>query len=121
MISVKLLLLLYLFNLLMLEFVRIILWKIKSTVSVPAFFINLWDSCFCLAFDQIDDKMKALEDVIELGFKRILTSGGSDAAETGVDTLKNLVLKVILCIDFANIYLSLELYHFKTLFFLFFF
>lgn len=67
-------------------------------------------SCFYLAFDHIDDKMKALEDVIHLGFKRILTSGGSDAADAGVETLKNLVLQVILFTDFDNIYFCLELF-----------
>lgn len=35
---------------------------------------------FHRAFDRIDNKMRALDDLIELGFKRILTSGGPGKA-----------------------------------------
>lgn len=42
---------------------------------------------FHRAFDNISDKPKALEDLINLGFNRILTSGGNGTAIEGIDVL----------------------------------
>jgi len=46
---------------------------------------------FHRAFDMTNDLEKALEDLIELGFVRILTSGGADSAFNGIATLSKLV------------------------------
>lgn len=42
------------------------------------------------AFDVVEDQSAALEHAIELGFRRILTSGGAKAAPLGIDRLKHL-------------------------------
>jgi copper homeostasis protein len=42
---------------------------------------------FHRAFDNIPDKPKALEDLIHLGFQRILTSGGNGTAIEGIDVI----------------------------------
>lgn len=44
-----------------------------------------------IAFDLISDPKKSLQEVIELGFKRILTSGQSDSAFNGMKNIRNLV------------------------------
>lgn len=46
---------------------------------------------FHRAFDDCDDKARALEDVIASGCSRILTSGGCATAEEGIDILQRLV------------------------------
>jgi len=46
---------------------------------------------FHRAFDMSNDLEKALEDLIELGFVRILTSGGKNNAFEGMETIAELV------------------------------
>jgi copper homeostasis protein len=46
---------------------------------------------FHRAFDRITDQPHALETLIELGIGRVLTSGGAETAESGVDALRDLV------------------------------
>jgi len=46
---------------------------------------------FHRAFDHTPDMLSALEDVIQAGATRILTSGGANGAPEGVATLRNLV------------------------------
>jgi len=46
---------------------------------------------FHRAFDRIVDQAHALESLIELGITRVLTSGGADTAERGIDQLRDLV------------------------------
>ncbi|WP_316835342.1 copper homeostasis protein CutC [Pedobacter nutrimenti] len=48
---------------------------------------------FHRAFDMSNDLEKALEDVIETGCERILTSGGESSALKGVETLAKLIKK----------------------------
>lgn len=49
------------------------------------------EAVFHRAFDLLEDPLDALERVIDLGFRRILTSGGRGAAEDNLDALKRLV------------------------------
>ena len=51
------------------------------------------DVTFHRAFDVTRDPLKSLEDIIELGFKRILTSGQQNKAEDGLPLIKELVEK----------------------------
>ena len=46
---------------------------------------------FHRAFDRTVDPYKALDDIIECGFERILTSGHKQAAQDGIDELATLV------------------------------
>ena len=46
---------------------------------------------FHRAFDEVNDKVKALEDVINCGFKTILTSGCEANVDLGLSNLKELV------------------------------
>ncbi len=46
---------------------------------------------FHRAFDRVTDPFQALEDVIESGFERILTSGFHPTAMEGIDNLKKLI------------------------------
>jgi len=46
---------------------------------------------FHRAFDMCNDMKKALEEVIELGFERILTSGGEASALLGAEKIKALI------------------------------
>lgn len=46
---------------------------------------------FHRAFDMSNDLTKALEDLIELGFVRVLTSGGAENAYNGMETIAKLV------------------------------
>jgi copper homeostasis protein len=46
---------------------------------------------FHRAFDRIGEQMSALESLIELGVGRVLTSGGAESAERGIDQLRDLV------------------------------
>lgn len=48
---------------------------------------------FHRAFDMCRDPYKALDDLISLGCKRILTSGQQDSAEKGISLLKELVTR----------------------------
>ena len=53
--------------------------------------LNADGSVFHRAFDRCKDPMQALEDIIELGCDRILTSGQQNTAWEGRDLLKKLV------------------------------
>lgn len=46
---------------------------------------------FHMAFDEIEDKFKAIDQLVELGVDRILTKGGCENALAGKDSLKKLV------------------------------
>lgn len=46
---------------------------------------------FHRAFDRTPDQVKALEDIIKCGCKRILTSGGKPFADQGVENISELV------------------------------
>jgi copper homeostasis protein len=46
---------------------------------------------FHRAFDFVPDRLAALDELIELGFERVLTSGGSSTAETGSTRLAALI------------------------------
>lgn len=48
------------------------------------------DNTFHRAFDKVADPLKALEEIIELGFKRILTSGQAPTALEGVELIAEL-------------------------------
>lgn len=48
---------------------------------------------FHRAFDMCDDLDKAVEDIIDCGFKRILTSGGEKNAFEGMFLIRDLILK----------------------------
>ena len=48
---------------------------------------------FHRAFDMCADQFQALEDIIELGFERILTSGGRSTAMEGASVIAHLVEK----------------------------
>lgn len=48
---------------------------------------------FHRAFDRVIDPHAALEDLIELGIERVLTSGGAPTAHEGLDGLRELVLQ----------------------------
>lgn len=50
---------------------------------------------FHMAFDSIENKNEAIDELVELGVDRILTKGGMENALIGRDTLKELV-------DYAN-------------------
>lgn len=52
---------------------------------------NGMDITFHRAFDRVKDQESALKDVVQLGCKRILTSGGFPTALEGKEQLKNLV------------------------------
>jgi copper homeostasis protein len=51
------------------------------------------EATFHRAFDRVADPVEALEDVIELGFERILTSGLKPKAEDGRQTIFELISK----------------------------
>ncbi|WP_316825143.1 copper homeostasis protein CutC [Pedobacter miscanthi] len=51
------------------------------------------DVAFHRAFDMSNDMDQALEDLIELGIKRVLTSGGASSAPLGAEKLSQLVKK----------------------------
>lgn len=51
------------------------------------------DSTFHRAFDVVNDPVKALEEIIGLGFKRILTSGQAENAVAGKKLIQDLVEK----------------------------
>jgi len=46
---------------------------------------------FHMAFDEIEDKYSAIDQLIHLGIDRILTKGGNENAMLGKDLLRNLV------------------------------
>ena len=45
------------------------------------------------AFDEVDCQRTALEQLIDLGFDRVLTSGGAPSVPEGIERLKELVLQ----------------------------
>lgn len=49
------------------------------------------DVTFHRAFDMVRDQSEALETLIEIGVKRVLTSGGAATVPEGVDQIKSLV------------------------------
>jgi copper homeostasis protein len=49
------------------------------------------DVTFHRAFDMTRDPAEALEDIVRLGFKRVLTSGGKPDVPAGIATIRNLV------------------------------
>lgn len=61
----------------------------NSILAVTALDLNLAPT-FHRAFDGITNKAKALENLIKLGFTRILTSGGSASATDNLDSLAEL-------------------------------
>jgi copper homeostasis protein len=48
---------------------------------------------FHRAFDRVADPFEAMEDIIDLGFERILTSGLAPKASEGIETLAGLIKK----------------------------
>lgn len=48
---------------------------------------------FHRAFDRCKDLSESLEEIVELGFDHILTSGGAKTAPEGKETLKNLIIQ----------------------------
>ncbi len=50
-------------------------------------------STFHRAFDQVSDPLKSIEEIITLGFNRILTSGQKKTALEGVSLIEQLVLQ----------------------------
>ena len=48
---------------------------------------------FHRAFDRVADPFRSLEDIINIGCERILTSGQKDTAETGAELIKTLIQK----------------------------
>jgi copper homeostasis protein len=46
---------------------------------------------FHRAFDHVRDQAQALEEIVQLGFARVLTSGGAPTASAGADALARLV------------------------------
>ncbi|KOX80298.1 Copper homeostasis protein cutC like protein [Melipona quadrifasciata] len=46
---------------------------------------------FHRAFDQVADPVKSLKTLIDIGFKRVMTSGQKDTAEEGLELIKELV------------------------------
>ncbi len=51
------------------------------------------DCTFHRAFDVITDKTKALDEIINLGFDRILTSGGQQSAWDGREIIRQLIVQ----------------------------
>lgn len=58
-------------------------WLVQTCGSVPAVFHR--------AFDEVEDKVAGLEELIRLGFTRVLTSGGVGEVPDHLPTLKALV------------------------------
>ncbi len=48
--------------------------------------------CFHRAFDLIDDKFAALDQLVEIGFSHVLTAGGDGTARENVEILSKLVV-----------------------------
>lgn len=46
------------------------------------------------AIDMTSDILKALDDVVDLGFQRVLTSGGSSTALEGLPMIQQMVERV---------------------------
>lgn len=70
--------------------------KSDQTVNMEACekLINLAGELPCTfhrAFDEVSDPFKALEELKELGFKRILTSGQQSVVEQGIDLITGLL------------------------------
>ena len=62
-----------------------------------------------VAIDMTEDILKALDDIIRLGFDRVLTSGGCATAHEGVDVLQKMVKQVQL--KYTNSAFSYFNYH----------
>ena len=63
------------------------LWNLDRLVEAS----GTMDITFHRAFDFITDKSQALEDLVERGIHRILTSGGAKSAIEGAPVIKSLV------------------------------
>ena len=48
---------------------------------------------FHMAFDQVDNPFESMEQIIDLGFDRILTAGKKNSAIEGIDLINELALK----------------------------
>ena len=48
---------------------------------------------FHRAFDRCNDLPKGLEDIIDIGCERVLTSGGKNSALEGIETIRQLVIQ----------------------------
>ncbi len=49
------------------------------------------EATFHRAFDTLPNPLEVLERIIDLGFRRVLTSGGRDTASEGAETIRQLV------------------------------
>ena len=58
---------------------------------------------FHMAFDQVDNPFESMEQIIDLGFDRILTAGKKNSAIEGIDLINELALKGEKNIDNARI------------------
>lgn len=63
----------------------------KERCAILIKLANPMPMTFHRAFDMCNDMEQALEDVIELGFERILTSGGAASALMGAEKIRTLI------------------------------
>jgi len=63
--------------------------RLKEIISISK---NM-EITFHRAFDMCNNQLKALEELKELGIKRILTSGARNTTTEGIDLIKELVLR----------------------------
>ena len=63
--------------------------------------LNCW-----IAFDVTNDGVKALEEIIEIGFDRVLTSGMQPTALEGLPNLKEIVEQVLYCIKIQKTFMK---------------
>jgi copper homeostasis protein len=67
--------------------------RCKELAKPRAGILNRRENVFHRAFDLVPDPFEALEILIDLGFNRILTSGGAPTALEGADMIKELIDK----------------------------